>query len=143
MVVSRFALDELVDVGPICSRYRGTLSDGRDAEICLLRHTPGTDVSPWIQRLRLAALVSYPSCLQVLSVDENHEPPFAAIKKTDGSTLAEFVSDRNAIELEFENLTCSCIEALAACENFGMAIGGVTLHNIFRNRDGQWPQRCA
>ena len=137
MVASRFRLNELLDVGPICSRYRGSLTDGREAEICLLRHTPGTEVSPWIQRFRLAALVSSSSCLQVLSVDENHEPPFVAIARRDGPTLADLV-DQNALEHEFVNLVRGCLEALAACENFGIAIGGVTLHSISRNRDGQW-----
>ncbi len=138
MVVSRFKLNELIDVGPICSRYRGILSDASEAEICLLRNLPENEVSAWLQRFRLSRLVSCPSCVQVLMVAEVDEPPFVAITKVVGPTLAELIGDRNAIENELEHLARCCIEALNACESVGLVVGGLTPQNIFRAAEGRW-----
>ncbi len=160
MSFSQFKLHELVDVGRICSRYRGILPDGREAEICLLRKTPENEFEDWIQRLRLAALVSCPSCTEVFLVDETHQPPYAAITKTDGRVLGELVGNgmvtegrptlaasatdtatevaREEIAREVEELARCCIRALAACESVGLVVGGFAPSSVFRNGEGLW-----
>lgn len=159
MIANQFELYELLDVGPIGSRYRGRLSDSVDAEIYLLRTTPESQFHFWIRRLRLAAMISAPYCIRVLCIDENHEPPFAAIANPDGTELSQLISNRlvvenaqtlaatasdlaaeNGIEVvtDFEGLARDCLEALAACERMGLVIGGLTPNTIFRNKNGKW-----
>lgn len=138
MDTSRFTLNELLDVGPVCSRYRGTLSDGREAEVCLLRQSQGNEVSTWIERLQLAALVASPYCQQVLLVDGDHEPAFVAVEKLDGSSLAEYLSDQTTVEAELETMLHSCVGALVACENIGISAAGLTPQSVFRRTNGQW-----
>ncbi len=152
MAVNRFKLHELLDVGQICSRYRGDLPDSREAEICLLHKMPESESKAWIHRLRLATLVSCPSCLQILSVDESHEPPLVAVSKSDGRSLAKWIGDRLSSNLlskaqeptlaasatEVENLASCCIEALVACEDVGLVVGGLTPNSVFRGENGKW-----
>ncbi|MDX1930725.1 MAG: protein kinase [Pirellulaceae bacterium] len=147
MIVSRFKLNELLDVSQICSRYLGMLPDGREAEICLFRRTPQDEFERWMQRLRLASLIACPSCLHVLMVDEIHEPPFAATSKRGGVTLAEWtkqvsseagVKSTSGLVAEIEGLARGCVQALAACENISLVVGGFTPNNVFRSNAGQW-----
>jgi eukaryotic-like serine/threonine-protein kinase len=162
MIASRFKLNELLDVSLICSRYRGILSDGREAEICLFRRTPEQEFETWMQRLRLASMISGPSCLQVLSVDEEHEPPFVAITARGGLTLREWIGQgqieerptmagsatdgatmvvpefARGLASEVERLARCCVEALANCECIGLVVGGLTPENIFRSTSGNW-----
>lgn len=142
MVANRFTLNELLDVGPICSRYLGRLSDGRECEVCLFPKTSKDEVLPWMHRLRLATLVSSPSCLQVLTISDEQEQPFVAIAKSTGPTLAKLIRDQSAplilTSRDVETLVSCCIEALDACERIGLAAGGLTPDNIFRVDRGQW-----
>lgn len=159
MIANQFELSELLDVGPIGSRYRGRLSDSVDAEIYLLRTTPDRQLQWWIQRIRLAAMISAPNCLRVLCIDETHEPPFVAIANPDGTELSKLISNQLVVEdahtfaasaselaaeasveliTDFESLARDCLHALAACESLGLVIGGLTPNTIFRNRNGQW-----
>lgn len=159
MIANQFELYELLEVGPIGSRYRGRLSGSVDAEIYLLRTTPESQVQWWIQRLRLAAMISEPHCIRILRIDETHEPPFVAIAKPDGTELSKLVSNRLVVEnaqtlaatamnlaeehgveviTDFEGLARDCLEALAACESMGLVIGGLTPSTVFRNGNEQW-----
>ncbi len=159
MLANQFELNELLDVGPIGSRYRGRLADGVDAEIFMLRTASGHQFHSWIQRLRLAAMISHPNCLTVLSIDEAQDPPYVAISHPDGHELSKLINNRLVVEkaqtlavsatdlaaavslevvTDFESLARDCLEALAACESLGLVIGGPTPDTIFRNKNGHW-----
>lgn len=159
MIANPFELCELLDVGQIGSRYRGKLPDGVEAEIYLLRKTPEPQFQRWVRRLRLASMITIPNCVRVLCIDETHEPPFVAIANSEGKELSEFISNRLVVEnaqtlaastadlaveakveviTDFERLARDCLEALVACENLGLVIGGLTPNTIFRNLNGQW-----
>ncbi len=161
---TRFVLTELLEMGPLCSRYRGTLpktaslrepnnpasqlsSESVAAEICLFRQggteplssaEEGNPIERWLRHLRLAKLLKHPSCRPILELDEEHVPPFVAFSESDGATLAEFIRDPAAVLRELGSIAVSCTQALMACEEIGLVVGGVSLENISRDRAGQW-----
>ncbi len=145
---ARFTLTELIEVGPVCSRYHGALANAERAEICLLRRSESSDSAQdleqaeqfggWLRRLNLAKLLKHPSCLPILELDGAHEPPYIAFALSDRLTLAEAMNDANLIETKIESLAIACTEALLACEEIGLVVGGLTLESVFHSADGRW-----
>ena len=140
---SRFTLTELIEVGPVYSRYRGSLPNVDQAEICVFRTSSekfeeGDGNAGWWRRLRLAKLLQSPNCLRLLELDEQHDPPFAAFPSLSCMSLADAIQDSKLIEREIEILARNCTEALVACEEIGLVVGGLTLQSVFRNATGEW-----
>lgn len=144
---SRYSLTELIEVGPVYSRYVGMLANQERAEICLLRRPSRDDgddtdeqneLNRWRRRLKLATLLKHPSCVPIIDFDELHDPPFVALQYCERLSLADAISNANLMEAELERLARACTEALRACEEIGLVIGGVTLNSVFRNADGAW-----
>jgi hypothetical protein len=120
-----------MEMGPIVSRYSGSLPDGSKAEICLFHQVDRKDshnslqYHHWFQRFRLTRLINCTSCLTALDFEETGKQPFVAFPSGSVS-LQQLITDRVLIESELDELAKACLAALVACTDVGLVIGGVT-----------------